>query len=119
MQGNQLMPRGKNVLARRAWPGAHTAEVVIDRLNPLKYLRKSAFSRSARIFSACSVGVGGMVVVVGEGGDDAGAQLVGLGMGQFEGGHLLQMVVQQPGVVDQALQDQRLPAGERGCAGRA
>ena len=52
-------------------------------------------------------------MVVGKGGDDAGAELVGLGMGQFQRGHLLQMVVQQPGVVDQGLQDQGLPAGER------
>jgi hypothetical protein len=35
------------------------------------------------------------------------------GMGHFEGRHLLQMVVQQPGMVDQAEQDQRLPAGNR------
>lgn len=38
-----------------------------------------------------------MVVVVGEGGDDAGPELVGLGMGQFQGGDLLKVVVQQPG----------------------
>ena len=54
-----------------------------------------------------------MVMVVGEGGDDAGAQLVGLGMGQFQRRHLLQMVVQQPGMIDQGLQDQRLAARDR------
>src|SRR5215203_6331407 len=52
-----------------------------------------------------------MVMVAGEGRDDAGAELVGVRMRQFEGGHLLQMVMQQPGVVDQGLQDQRLAAG--------
>src|SRR5262249_9508831 len=52
-------------------------------------------------------------MVVGEGVDDAGAELVGLRMGQLEGHHLLQMIVQEPGVVDQTLQDQGLPAGER------
>ena len=52
-------------------------------------------------------------MVVGEGRDNAGAELVGLGMGQFQGRHFLQMVVQQPGVVDQGLQDQRLAAGHR------
>src|SRR6266581_249301 len=52
-------------------------------------------------------------MIVGEGGDDAGAELVGLGVGHFQRRYLLQMVVQQPGVVDQALQDQRLAAGDR------
>jgi len=54
-----------------------------------------------------------MVVVVGEGGDDGGAQLVRLGMGELERGDLLEVVVQSPWVVDQAQQDQRLAAGDR------
>src|SRR3974377_1113688 len=49
-------------------------------------------------------------MIVGEGRDDAGAQFVGVGMGQFEGGHLFQMFVQQPGVVDETLQNQGLPS---------
>ena len=60
-----------------------------------------------------------MMMVVGEGRDDAGAQLVGFGVSQFQRRHLLQMVVQQPGVVNQGLQDQGLPAGERDGAGPA
>src|SRR6266702_5680122 len=51
-------------------------------------------------------------MVVGESRDDAGPQLVGLRMGQLQGGHLLQMVMQQPGVVNQDLQDQGLAAGD-------
>src|ERR1700761_1074805 len=54
-----------------------------------------------------------MVVVIGEGGDDAGAELMGFAMGELQRGYLLQVVMQQPRVVDQALQDQRLPAGQR------
>jgi hypothetical protein len=54
-----------------------------------------------------------MMVVVREGGDDAGAQLVRLAMGEFEGSDLLEVVVQQPGVVDQAEQDQRLAPRNR------
>src|SRR5258708_18045887 len=49
-------------------------------------------------------------MVVGKSSDDAGSQLVSLGMGQLQGGHLLQMVMQQPGMVDQDLQDQGLAA---------
>ena len=52
-------------------------------------------------------------MVVGEGRNDAGTELVGLRMGQFQGRHPLQMVVQQPGVVNQGLQNQRLAAGHR------
>ena len=49
-----------------------------------------------------------MVVIVGESGDDGGAQLVGFGVGEFERRHFLEVAVQQPRMVDQALQDQRL-----------
>src|SRR5438445_12792331 len=52
-------------------------------------------------------------MIVGEGGDDAGAQLVRLGVSHFQRRHLLEMVVQEPGVVDQAQQNQRLAAGDR------
>src|SRR6516225_9380976 len=52
------------------------------------------------------------MMVVGGSCDDAGAELVGLGVGQFQGRDLLQMVVQKPGVVDQNLQDQGFPAGD-------
>src|SRR5215813_768031 len=54
-----------------------------------------------------------MMMVVGEGRDDAGAEPMGLAVGQFERRDLLQVIVQEPGMVNQALQDQRLPAGER------
>src|SRR5262245_53870248 len=53
-----------------------------------------------------------MMMIIGEGRDDSGPELVGLGMGQFECCHFFKVVVEQPGVVDKALQDQRLPAGE-------
>src|SRR5579872_616589 len=54
-----------------------------------------------------------MVMFMGEGRDDTGAELMRLAMGEFEGGDLLQMVVQEPGMVEQALQNQRLPARHR------
>ena len=54
-----------------------------------------------------------MVMVGGEGRDDGSAELVRLAMRQVERGHLLQMIMQQPGVVEQALQDQGLPARHR------
>ena len=60
-----------------------------------------------------------MVMVVGEGRDDAGAQFVRLGMGQFQRRHLLQMVMQQPGVIDQAIAGSAPRGGRSRCAGRA
>ena len=53
-----------------------------------------------------------VVMVVGEGTDDTGAQFVRLRMGQFQRRHLFQMVVQQPGMINQRLQNQRLAAGD-------
>ena len=82
-------------------------------LNPLKNLRKSACRKVGAHLFALLGGLRTVVMVVGEGGDDAGAQFVRLGMGQFQRRHLLQMVVQQPGVIDQRLQNQRLAAGNR------
>src|ERR1700751_4174127 len=54
-----------------------------------------------------------MVMVGRERRDDGSAQPVSLRVRQLESGPLLKMVVQQPGVVKKALQDQRLPAGDR------
>ncbi len=59
------------------------------------------------------LGLVAVVVLVGEATDDPGAQPVHLGMRQFQGGDLLQLVVQQPGVVDQRLHDQRLAPRNR------
>ena len=50
-------------------------------------------------------------MVGGKGRDDGSAELVRFGVRQVERGRLLQMVMQQPGVVEQALQDQGLAAG--------
>ena len=79
----------------------------------MKNLGKSARFEIGAHFLGLFLDVGRMVMVAGEGRDNAGAELVGLRMGQFQRGHLLQMVVQQPGVVDQGLQNQRLPARHR------
>src|SRR5262245_45693170 len=54
-----------------------------------------------------------MMVVSGPGGDEAGAQFVRLGMRHFEGRDLLQVLMQEPGVVEQHFQDQRLPPRQR------
>ena len=54
-----------------------------------------------------------MVMVERECRHDAGAQLVGLAMGKLQRTDLLEMVVQQPGVVDQGQQDQGFAARDR------
>ena len=53
-----------------------------------------------------------MVMVGRERRDDGGAQPVGFRVGQLQCCRLLQMVVQQPGVVEQALQDQGFAPGD-------
>ena len=38
---------------------------------------------------------------------------LGIGMAEFERGELLEMIVQQPGMVERRQQDQRLAPGDR------
>src|SRR5216684_484939 len=113
MQGYQLVPGGKNVLARRAGLRPPHRRGRDRTLNPLKNLRKSARGEVGSHFLALFGGLRTVVMVVGEGTDDAGAQFVRLGMGQFQRRNLLEMVVQQPGMIDQGLQNQGLAAGDR------
>src|SRR3954463_10220400 len=113
MQGDQLMPGGENVIPCGALAGAPHRRGRDAALNPLKSLRKSALLEVAAHLLGELPGVGRVVMVVGKGGDDAGPELMDLGMGELQGRDFLEVIVQQPGVVDQDLQDQGLPAGDR------
>jgi hypothetical protein len=106
MQGNQLMPGGENVVPCGTLAGAPHRRGRDAAINLLNNLRKSALLEVAAHLFGLLAGVRRVVMVVGKGGDDAGPELMGLGMGEFQGRDLFEMVVQQPGVVDQALQDQ-------------
>src|SRR3954453_9061810 len=112
MQGNQLMPGGENVVPCCALAGAPHRRGRDAALNPLQGLRKSALLEVAAHLLGELPGVRRMVMVVGEGGDDAGPELMDLGMSKLLGRDFLEVIVQQPGVVDQNLQDQGLPAGD-------
>src|SRR3954471_5002927 len=112
MQGDQLMPGGENVVPCGALAGAPHRRRRDAALNPLKSLRKSALLEVAAHLLGELPGVRRMVMVVGKGGDDAGPELMDLGMSELQGRDLLEVIVQQPGVVDQDLQDQGLPAGD-------
>ena len=85
MQGDELVPSGKNVVTRCAGPRAPHRLGRDCTLNPLKKLGKSTSLEIVPHFLGLFGRIGTVVMVVGEGGDDAGAQLVGLGMGEFEG----------------------------------
>ena len=78
----------------------------------MKNLRKSARFKVSPHFIGLFGGLGAVVMVVGKRRDDAGAQFVSLRMAQFQRRHLFEMLVQQPGMIDQGLQDQRLAAGQ-------
>ncbi len=92
MQGNQLMPGGENVVPRCALAGPPYRRGGDPILNPLKNLRKSALLDIAAHLFSLLAGVGRVVMVVGEGGDDAGPELVGLRVGQLQGGDLLKVL---------------------------
>src|SRR3954469_10599841 len=112
MQGDQLMPGGENVVPCGALAGAPHRRRRDAALNPLKSLRKSALLEVAAHLLGQLAGVRRMVMVVGKSGDDAGPELMDLGMGELQGRDFLEVIVQQPGVVDQDLQDQGLAAGD-------
>src|ERR1700733_3799278 len=112
MQGDELVPGGKNILLGGPDPRAPHRRGCDPALNPLKNLRKSGGRQIGPHLFGLLGSVRRMVMVVGEGRDDAGAELVGLAMGQLERCDLLEVIVQNPGMVDEALQDQRLPAGQ-------
>src|SRR3954468_18173453 len=112
MQGDQLMPRGENVVPCGALASAPHRCGRDAALNPLKRLGKSALLEVAAHLLGELPGVRRMVMVVGKGGDDAGPELMDLGMSELQRRDFLKVIVQQPGVVDQDLQDQGLPAGD-------
>src|SRR6202048_160818 len=113
MQGYQLVPGGKNVLPRRAWLHAPHRRGRNGTLNPLKYWRKSARNEVGAHFLALLGGLRAVMMVVGEGGAEAGALFVGIGMGKFQRRHLYERVVQQTRMIDQGLQDQRIEERHR------
>ena|SRR6185369_1278087 len=113
MQGYELMPSGKNVLARRPAARRPHRRGGYGAFNPLKGLGKSAFRKVGAYFLALFQDVCGVVMVIGERRYDACPQPVRLGVGELESSHLLKVIIQQPGVVDQALQDQRFPSRHR------
>src|SRR6266568_1417812 len=110
MQGNELVPGGKNVVPSRALAGAPHRGGRDSALNSLKKLCKSALLDIGPHLLGLLAGVWRVVMIVGESGDDARPELMGLGVGELQGRHLLEVLMQQPRVVDQALQDQGLPA---------
>ena len=113
MQGNELVPGGKNIFPRRPRFCAPHRPGRDRVLNPLKGLRKSGRFEVGPHFFRLLGGLRTVVMVVGECGDDPGAQFVRFGMGQFQRRHFFQMVVQKPGMINEGLQDQRLAAGHR------
>src|SRR5436190_23698786 len=101
MQGNKLLPGGKNVLP--CGPDLHAPDRLgRDRAaNPLKYLRKSARFEIGAPFLGLFFDVGRMVMVASKRRDNGGAALVGRGVWKFQGRYLVQMVVQEPRGIDQ------------------
>src|SRR5690242_10476897 len=112
MQDNELMPGRQNVVTRSTGAGAPHRRGRDRSFNPLKNLRKSGRVEVGMHLLGLLLCVRGMMMLGGEGREDPGAQLVSLWMGELERGSLFQMLVQQPGVVDQALQNQRFAAGK-------
>ena len=87
MQGDELAPSGKNIVARGAAARPPHRRGRDGALNPLKNLRKSSSNKVRPHLLALFGGLESVVMIVGKGRDDSGAQFVGVGMGQLQGGH--------------------------------
>lgn len=111
MQDNKLMPGRKNILCRSAGLRAPDALGGQRPLNPLNLLIISVHREPGPDPGPFGLQIVGRPIIR-KGRHDPRAQLVGLGMGQLQGGDFLQMIVQQPGVVEQRLQYQSLPPGD-------
>ena len=77
------------------------------------HLRQVAARSSARSLSASSAG--GVVGGMGGDVDQGGFEPLGVGMAELEMAEFLEVVVQQPGVIERGLQDQRLAGRHRGA----
>ena len=107
MQGDKLLPGHKNIVrrGRRLGPPDRGGG---DRLgDPLHGLGKMAPGEfRPQRFGIESRGMGRDI-------DQCALEPLGIGMAEFERGELLEMIVQQPRVVERRQQDQRLAPGDR------
>src|SRR5258708_35435472 len=100
MQGDELAPGGKNILPRGASLRPPYRRGRDRPLNPLKGLRKSGRGEVGAHLLSLLGWFRTLVMVVGEGREDAVAPFMGLGMGPVQRRDRLQIVVQQPGMID-------------------
>src|ERR1700732_58794 len=108
MQGDKLFPRHEYVVGGGAAFGT-----------PDRGWRDRLLDASGNLGETASAELGHHAVCVGrtamgENVDNGSLDLRGLGMAQLHGGEFLQMVVQEPGVIDGGLENERFAARDGG-----
>src|SRR6516162_11281102 len=120
MQGNELLPGQENIIRRgfrtrtpdrrggdraldaRELIGKAAADELGGERGPLGFTVIAA--RFAEILAK----------MMGKDVDQRAFKLLGIGVAEFGGGQFLEMIVQQPGVIDCSLEDQRFATRNRG-----
>src|SRR6516225_1357503 len=109
MQGNELLPCGQDVIRRRFGPrtpdrrggdGLADAAGNVGKTAPAKFRHDGVPVRRS---------------IVGKNVEQRGLEVGGQRVTKLEPGQFLEMVVQQPGMIDRGLQDQRLAPGNGGA----
>ncbi len=115
MQGDKLLPGHQNIVRRSIRPGApdrrrgDRGADAGDRLGQAAGFKFGLQRRRLQRRAVAGV-MGGDV-------DQRALELLRVGMAEFEPAQFLEMIVQQPGMVERRLQDQRLARAAR-CGGR-
>src|SRR5271170_3744695 len=119
MQGDELLPGQQNIVRGGRRPRAPDRGRGDRALDAVEEVGKAAFAKLRRQrrplgFAAFVFGelVGEMM---GEDVDQGALELLCVGMAELSLGELLEMLVQQPGMVDRRLQYQRFTARDRGA----
>src|SRR6516225_6332102 len=102
MQGDKLLPSGKDVVGRSPRPRAPDRRGGEGLVNARRGFGKSPpaeFGDHGRTIGRTAMG---------ENVDQLAFHLGGLGMAELDPRELLQMLVQEPGMIDHGLQDERL-----------
>src|SRR5271166_811787 len=108
MQGDKLLPRREHVVGGGTCPRTPDGGCGDRLLDASCNLGQAPPAKLGH--HALRVGC----AAVGENVDESGLYLRGLGMAELDAGELLEMIMQEPGVIDDGLQNKGFAAGDGG-----
>src|ERR1700733_9378442 len=116
MQGDKLLPSEQNITLGGLRPGApdrRRGDAALDAPEQLGKAALGEFGRERRPLGVTSAAAEIVGEMMGENIDQGAFELLRIGVAEFGLGELLKVFMQQPGVIERRLQDQRFPARDR------